>query len=257
MATRRPASASSSAMAPPMSPPPAITTSKFFVIFYAAPLACGSASRIAHGELASSCERTSAFFAAARARVQSPIFAASRASAMKLRSFDARSCWVAFSDLPSAEPMLCSATLKLWLVCCWAATASPALVLDLEILHAPAELFSSLRDRSLRARSHDQNELFSAVAGDDILAPRSRQHVLAYCTQHRVSRGVPERVVEALEVVDIDHHYTEGQAAAPGAALFPAERFLEVAAVMEAGQPVMHDLVLQAEVCLRQLPLRQ
>jgi len=26
-----------------------------------------------------------------------------------------------------AEPMLCSATLKLWLVCCWAATASPAL----------------------------------------------------------------------------------------------------------------------------------
>src|SRR6266403_5323558 len=124
MATRRPASASSSA--PPMSPPPAMTTSKFFVIFYAAPLVCGSESRIAHGELANSCERTSAFFAAARARVQSPIFAASRASAMKLRTFDARSCWVAFSDLPSAEPMLCSATLKLWLVCCWAATASGA-----------------------------------------------------------------------------------------------------------------------------------
>src|SRR5258708_28206483 len=82
---------------------------------------------VVHSELANSCERTSAFFAAARARVQSPIFAASRASAMKLRTFDARSCWVAFRDLPSAEPMLCSAALKLWLVCYWAATASPAL----------------------------------------------------------------------------------------------------------------------------------
>src|SRR5437773_784687 len=60
---------------------------------------------------------------------------------------------------------------------------SPALVLDLEILHLPAELFGSLPDRSLLGRSHDQNELFAAIAGDDILAPRSGQHVLAYCTQ--------------------------------------------------------------------------
>src|SRR5439155_14986823 len=134
---------------------------------------------------------------------------------------------------------------------------SPALVFDLEILHLPAELFGSLPDRSLLGRSHHQNELFAAIAGDDILAPRSGQHVLAYCTQHRVPRRVAERVVEALEVVDVDHHYAEGQGAAPGAALFPAERLLEVAAVMEAGQPVMYDLVLQAQVCLCQFPLRQ
>jgi len=55
----------------------------------------------------------------------------------------------------------------------------------------PRGAFQLAPRRSLRARSHDKNELFSAVAGDDILAPRSRQHVLAYCTQHRVSRGVP------------------------------------------------------------------
>src|SRR6266850_8235946 len=176
MATRRPASASSSAMAPPMRPPPPMTTSKFFVIFYAAPLLCGSESRIAHGELANSCERTSAFFAAARARVQSPIFAASRASAMKLRTFDARSCWVAFSDLPSAEPMLCSATLKLWLVCCWAATASPALsngaiwgTSGLLLASFCEELFAGTRGRGgvLRAitKAEGAGESDAAAAG--------------------------------------------------------------------------------------------
>jgi len=82
----------------------------------------------------------------------------------------------------------------------------PALVLDLEILHAPAELFGPLRDNSLLGRSHDQNELLAAIAGDDILAPRNGQHVLAYRTQHRIPCRVAERVVEALEVVDVDHH---------------------------------------------------
>src|SRR5947209_6196338 len=128
---------------------------------------------------------------------------------------------------------------------------APALVLDLEILHLPAELFGALGNRSQRGRSHDQHELFAAIARDDILAPRSGQHVLAYCTQHRIPRRVAERVVEALEVVDVDHHHAERQGAAPGSAFFPAERLLEVAAVMEAGQPVMYDLILQAEVYLR------
>src|SRR5258706_9628689 len=131
---------------------------------------------------------------------------------------------------------------------------SPALVLDLEVLHVPAEFFGSLRDCSLRARSHDQNELFAAIARDDILAPRSGQHVLAYCSQHRISCGVAERVVEAFEVVDVDHHYAEGQAAAPGAALFPAERLLEVAAVMEAGPPALPNLGFRGEGWLRQFP---
>src|SRR5712692_11811774 len=133
---------------------------------------------------------------------------------------------------------------------------SPALVLDLEILHLPAELFGSLPDRSLRGRSHDQNELFAAIAGDYILASCSGQHVLAYCTQHRIPRRMAERVVEALEVVDVDHQHAEGLAAAPSAAFFPAERLFEVAAVMEAGQPVVHNLIVQAEVCLRQFLLR-
>jgi len=40
-------------------------------------------------------------------------------------------------------------------------------------------------------RSHDQHELFAAIARDDILAPRSGQHVLAYRTQHRIPAAWP------------------------------------------------------------------
>src|SRR2546422_9885716 len=133
---------------------------------------------------------------------------------------------------------------------------APALVLDLEILHLPAELFGALQGRSRRGRSHDQHELFAAIARDDILAPRSGQHVLAYCTQYRIPRRVAERVVEALEVVDVDHQHAEGLAAAPSAAFFPAERLFEVAAGMEAGRPAVHTLILQAEGWLRRLLLR-
>jgi hypothetical protein len=79
-----------------------------------------------YSELANSCESTSAFFAAFRARVQSPLFAASRASAMKLRTFDARSCCVAFRGFPPAVAMFRSAMLRLWPVCCCAALVSAA-----------------------------------------------------------------------------------------------------------------------------------
>ena len=109
----------------------------------------------------------------------------------------------------------------------------------------------------MRGLGHHQHELFAAVSGGDILAAGRRQQVLAYPTQYRVARRVAERVVEPLEVVDIDHHHAEGLAAASGAAFFPAERLFQVAAVIEAGQPVVRSLVSQAEVCLRQLLLRQ
>src|ERR1700730_9981925 len=79
-----------------------------------------------HSDRASSSERTCAFLAALLARVQSPEWAASRASVTKLRTFEARSDCVGFSDLPCEAAMLRSAMLKLTLVCCSAAAASCA-----------------------------------------------------------------------------------------------------------------------------------
>ena len=75
-------------------------------------------------ELASSSDKTCAFFAALRARVQSPTLAASRASAIKLRTLEAKSDCVAFRFRPRVAPILRSATFRLSFICCWAALAS-------------------------------------------------------------------------------------------------------------------------------------
>src|SRR5206468_821489 len=124
---------------------------------------------------------------------------------------------------------------------------------------APSSPSPGRRSGEIAAENLMRRSGFHLVPNDDAVTPRPLGLIQgSVCgSQHRLPRRVAERVVEALEVVDVDHHYAEGQGAAPGAALFPAERLLEVAAVMEAGQPVMYDLVLQAQVCLRQFLLRQ
>ena len=77
-------------------------------------------------DLASSSERTCAFFAALRARVQSPVCADSRASVMKLRTLEARSSCVSFKGFPCVVAIFRFAMLRLTLVCCCAAVVSSA-----------------------------------------------------------------------------------------------------------------------------------
>src|SRR5207245_2398083 len=72
----------------------------------------------------------------------------------------------------------------------------------------------------------------------------------------RRPRRAAEHVVAALEMIYVDHHHAERLVAAPSAALFAIQRLLEVAAVVKAGQRVAHSPVVQAEVCLCQLPFR-
>lgn len=79
-----------------------------------------------HKERANSSDSTCAFFAALLARVQSPTCAASRASATKLRTLEARSDCVALSVRPRDAAIFRSAILKLRLVCCCAAAVSSA-----------------------------------------------------------------------------------------------------------------------------------
>jgi hypothetical protein len=75
-------------------------------------------------DLTRSSERTCAFFAALRARIQSPACADSRASVMKLRTLEARSSCAAFKVFPFAAAIFRSAMLRLTLVCCCAAVVS-------------------------------------------------------------------------------------------------------------------------------------
>ncbi len=71
-----------------------------------------------YSELASSSDRTCAFFARLRARLQSVICAASRASLMNPVILETRSVCVAFRFFPRADCRLFSAIRRLWFVCC-------------------------------------------------------------------------------------------------------------------------------------------
>src|ERR1700722_2936473 len=59
-----------------------------------------------HGDPTSSSDKTCAFFAKSRARVQSPARPASRASEIKLRTLEARSACVAFNGFPAVATRL-------------------------------------------------------------------------------------------------------------------------------------------------------
>ncbi len=77
-----------------------------------------------YSELASSSDRTCAFFARLRARLQSVICAASRASLMNPLILETRSVCVAFRFFPRADCRLFSAMRRLWFVCCSATADS-------------------------------------------------------------------------------------------------------------------------------------
>src|SRR5260370_14411862 len=77
-----------------------------------------------YSELASSSDRTCAFFARLRARLQSVICAASRASLMNPLILEIRSVCVAFRFFPRADCKLLSAIRRLWFVCCSATADS-------------------------------------------------------------------------------------------------------------------------------------
>src|SRR5712692_6013943 len=77
-----------------------------------------------YSEPASSSDRTCAFLARLRARLQSAICAASRASLIKPLTLDTRSDCAAFRFFPRTDCRFLSAILRLWLVCCRAAADS-------------------------------------------------------------------------------------------------------------------------------------
>ena len=77
-----------------------------------------------YSEPASSSDRTCAFLAKLRARLQSVICAASRASLRKPLILEIRSDCAAFRFLPRANSRFFSAMLRLWFVCCCATADS-------------------------------------------------------------------------------------------------------------------------------------
>src|SRR5262249_15986103 len=102
----------------------------------------------------------------------------------------------------------------------------PTFVLYAELLDALPKLLRPLHNRVVRSLGHHQHELFSSIAAHDVLAARRHEQVLNDRAQYRVARGVAERVIEPLEIVDVDHHHAKRAAAAPRPALLASQRLL-------------------------------
>ena len=79
---------------------------------------------------------------------------------------------------------------------------------------APSKIKLAIFDRSLSARSrvsilvaveHDDHELFAAEARNDVGSARRLAQLRGNGGEHNVAEEMPVRVVDLLEVVDIDH----------------------------------------------------
>src|SRR3546814_2233053 len=89
-----------------------------------------------------------------------------------------------------------------------------------------------------RRFGQDQGELLAAVAAGDVLAAAVLGQQLAELRQQRVATSVAVDVVEGLEVVDVEHQQRQRQPAPLAAREFARRRFLQVAAVEQAGQRI-------------------
>ena len=99
-------------------------------------------------------------------------------------------------------------------------------------------------ERDLRARVAQQDdELLAAVAGRDVVLADGRHDRPADRAQDLVAGRVAVRVVEHLELVDVDHQDAD-RVARPAAAGEQAAELVEVAAVRQAGQRVGRGLRL-------------
>lgn len=86
----------------------------------------------------------------------------------------------------------------------------------------------------------DEDEFFAAIG--DVVGADAAQKSLGDAGQGPVAGGVSELVVVAPEVVEIEHHDGEGAMFAASGVEFAVEKFLHVAAVVEAGERVADGL---------------
>ena len=98
--------------------------------------------------------------------------------------------------------------------------------------------------------AHEHGELLAAVARQHVLGAQRVVEHADHRAQHVVADEVAVRVVELLEVIDVEHEQRQRLRVPLGEADLGAEPLDEVAAVERARQPV-------AQRRLEQLPLRR
>ena len=101
------------------------------------------------------------------------------------------------------------------------------------------------------AGRHDHAELLAADAADDIGAAHSLARDARKLDQKLVAGRVPVHVVDALEIVEVEHHHGHRVVLARSARQLRAQPLVEVAVVVEAGQRVGLREILESRSDLR------
>ena len=116
-----------------------------------------------------------------------------------------------------------------------------------DLLHQPAgEPLGVLRV----ARGHDDREFLAAEATDDVARAHGRPQGFGEAAQDLVPGPVPVHVVDALEVVDVEHQHGDGVVRAACVRQRGAQAFVKRAVVVKPGQRVRLRLVLEARADL-------
>ena len=143
---------------------------------------------------------------------------------------------------------------------------------QLQPVHVPRrgmEVRAHAFERRSRGRQRrvgqQQHELLAAPAGEHIRLAQQRLRVMRQRAQHRIADGVPVRVVDALEVVEIDERHAPRRGRALAAQALGLQQLLHATTVHEAGQLVVRGQamdvddgglelgLLQAQPCAQQL----
>ena len=84
----------------------------------------------------------------------------------------------------------------------------------------------------------EDRELVAAQTAEELVAPHLARHLARDPDQHRVARAMAERVVDVLEIVEVEEEQREARAVALRVRDHARELFVEAVAVVEAGQRV-------------------
>ena len=82
---------------------------------------------------------------------------------------------------------------------------------------------------------HDQHKLLPAVTTDDVFLAHRRTEQFSNLAEDFIARLMTMLIVEALEVIDIDHDGTQRPLISHGSTKLPLQRLLHIAAIEEAG----------------------
>jgi hypothetical protein len=109
---------------------------------------------------------------------------------------------------------------------------------DRAALHLGAYALGHRAAERRRAVRQDHRELFAADARHRVHRPNAVLQRLGHAFEHEVAGRVTVRVVDLLEVVDVDHQHQGRLAGSRDAVDFAGQRGFELAAVREAGERV-------------------